>query len=124
ISANATQICAGGTVQFTTPASGPNYVYNWSFPGGSPASATTQSVTVTYAAAGTMTATLTVTDTTNGNFSTNTQVVYVVACAPILGHCTKWVFPSGAGLDFASGVPVAFGGTQSFNGEAAGVMSD
>lgn len=124
ILANPSQVCAGGTVAFTTPASGPGYTYNWQFPGGAPASATTQSVNVTYASAGTVTATLTVTDTTNGNFSTNAQTIYVIACSSILSHCTNWVFSSGCQLSFATGVPVAVGGRQNGFGEAAGQMSD
>ncbi len=124
ITVTPSQVCAGSPVQFSTPASNPNYVYSWSFPGGTPSSGATQTVNVTYPAAGTMNATLTVTDTTNGNFSTNTQTVYVVACTPIAGHCTNWVFSSGAALSFATGVPVAFGGTQNTFGEPAAAMSN
>jgi len=124
IVANPSQVCAGGTVAFTTPASGAGYTYNWTFPGGTPASANTQSVpSVTFPTAGPVNVTLTVTDTNNNNFSTNTQTIYVLACGPILGHCTNWVFSSGARLDFSTGIPVPVLGTQNGFGEAAGMMS-
>ena len=123
ITASPAQLCAGGTVQFSTPASGAGYTYAWSFPGGSPASAATQSPTVTYATPGTYGATLTVTDASS-NFSTNTTLVYVKACAPILSHCTNWVFSSKAAVSFATGTPVAFAGTQNTMPEPAATMSD
>ena len=123
ILANPSQLCAGGAVQFSTPASGAGYTYAWSFPGGTPSTASTQNATVTYPVAGTQTVTLTVTDG-GSNFSTNTATVYVNACAPIQNSCTNWVFGYGCALSFATGVPVAFGGTLNTSAEPAAMMSD
>jgi PKD repeat protein len=123
IVANPTQLCAGGTVQFSTPASGAGYTYAWSFPGGAPSSASTQNASSNYAVAGTYIVTLTVTDG-GSNFSTNTATIYVNACSPIQNSCTNWVFGSGCALSFATGVPVAFGGTLNGSPEPAAMISN
>jgi PKD repeat protein len=60
-SATRTSICPGGSTTFSSTVACCPSTFVWSFPGGSPASATTQNPgAVTYAAAGTYTATLTV----------------------------------------------------------------
>ncbi|TPG67231.1 PKD domain-containing protein [Hymenobacter nivis] len=69
--ANRTRICPGGTVSFTSQTAFCPGTYAWSFPGGSPAAASTASATVSYAAAGTYVATLTV---SNGFGSTTSTV--------------------------------------------------
>ena len=123
IIATPSQLCAGGTVQFITPASGTGYTYAWSFPGGTPSSDTTQNPSVTYPTAGAWPVSLSVNDAyshTNSNFST----VYVTACAPIQNQCTNWVFGSHTAVSFATGVPIAFNGTQGNGVEAATSISD
>ena len=121
IVASSSQICAGGTVQFTTPSWG--WTFTWSFPGGTPSSDTTTSPTVTYPTAGAWPVTLTVTDG-GSNSNTNFSTIYVTACTPIQNACTNWVFGSHTAVSFASGVPVAFAGTQGAGMEAATTMSD
>ncbi len=123
ISANAAQTCAGTPVAVTTPAAGTGYTYAWSFPGGTPAGANTQSASVTYATPGAYPVTLTVTDG-GSNFSTNTVTVYANACSPILGPCTNWVFGFNSALSFATGAPVPVAGTQNTSSEPAATMSD
>lgn len=124
ISASPTQLCAGGTVQFNTPTPA-GYTYEWTFPGGVPASATTQSVSVNYPTSGTYVATLTVNDPSS-NFSTTNATIYVVNCTPITGPCANWVFGTNCRLNFATGMPVAVNGTQNggTNTEAAAQISD
>ncbi len=58
--ASRTRICPGGQVNFTSQSAYCPGTYIWSFPGGSPATATTASATVAYPTAGIYTATLTV----------------------------------------------------------------
>ena len=50
ISASQTSICAGQTIQFSSTSTGNPTAYSWSFPGGTPATSTSQSVAVSYAA--------------------------------------------------------------------------
>ena len=77
-SADASSICEGGTVNFTD-ASSPNITaWNWSFPGGVPATSTQQNPTVTYATSGTYDVSLTVTNSSGTQSITNTSVVTVV----------------------------------------------
>lgn len=117
-----TQLCAGGSVQFTTPASGAGWTYSWSFPGGTPSSANTQNASVTYPSAGAWTVSLTVTDGgTNSNTSFDT--LYVSSCTPIQNACTNWTFAQSCAVSFATGMPVAFTGAQCASFEAATTMS-
>lgn len=65
-SSNKTYICPGQSIQFTDLSDGDNLTYNWSFPGGTPASSTAQNPTIVYSAVGTYNVTLTVINA-NGN---------------------------------------------------------
>ncbi len=103
------QICAPDNITFGTPAAGSGYTYAWSFPGGSPSSATTQNPTVNYASPGVYPATLTVTDG-GSNSSTNSVTIYARACTPITGPCTQWVLPGNAGFDWSTGTPIPVSG--------------
>ena len=123
IIATPSQLCAGGTVAFSTPASGGGYTYAWSFPGGVPSSASTQAANVTYPTPGPQVVTLTVTDG-GSNFSTNTTTIFVNACSPIQNSCTNWVFGYGCALSFATGVPVPVSGRLNVSGEPGAQMSD
>jgi gliding motility-associated-like protein len=80
ITASATSVCIGTAVNFTDASTGTPTSWAWTFPGGSPATASTQNVTgVTWAAAGTYTVTLTA---TNANGSNGTTIVITVNPAP------------------------------------------
>lgn len=123
ISVSRGQICAPDSVTFTTPAAGAGYTYAWSFPGGTPSSASTQSAVVSYPAAGVYPATLTVTDG-GSNSSTNSVQVYARACTPITGPCTNWVLPNNAGFDWSTGIPVAVSGRSVIGAEPASAVSN
>ncbi|MCC6653087.1 MAG: PKD domain-containing protein, partial [Candidatus Eisenbacteria bacterium] len=123
ISASRGQICAPDAVQFTTPASGAGYTYAWSFPGGTPASATTQNASTTYSTPGVYPVTLTVTDG-GSNSSTNSTTIYARSCTPITGPCTNWVLPNSAGFDWSTGVPVPVTGRSVTGAEPASSVSD
>lgn len=123
ITVSGTQVCAGAPVKFNTPAAGAGYTYAWSFPGGSPASAVTESTVVSYAVPGIYPVTLTVTDG-GSNSSTNSVVVYASACTPILNQCTHWVFPGHNELSFATGAPVALAGRIDGSSEPGAMISD
>jgi PKD repeat protein len=117
------QICAPDAVTFGTPASGAGYTYAWSFPGGTPSSATTQNVVVNYAAPGVYPAALTVTDG-GSNSSTNSTTIYARSCTPIVGPCTNWVLPNNAGFDWSTGTPVPVPGRSVVGAEPASSTSD
>ncbi len=79
-SATDTNICVGQAIDFTDLSGGAPTSWSWTFPGGAPASATTQNVTgVTWATAGTYTVTLTATNT---NGSSNATLVVTVNPLP------------------------------------------
>ncbi len=117
------QICPPDTVTFTTPAAGPGWTYAWSFPGGTPASASTQSAVVSYASPGVYPATLTVTDG-GASSSTNSAQVNARVCTPILGPCTNWVLPDSVGISWATGAPVSVAGRSVAGPEASAAVSD
>lgn len=80
-----TNVGSCGTYTFSntstaSPASVTMTGYNWSFPGGNPASATTPTATVTYPNAGTYTVTLTV--TCSAGCTASTQTVITVTSLP------------------------------------------
>lgn len=76
--ASATSVCAGTPVNFTSTSSGSPTSWTWTFPSGTPASATTQNVTgVVWNTAGTYTVTHTATNV-NGT-GTQTTVITVLA---------------------------------------------
>ncbi|MFN0202142.1 MAG: M43 family zinc metalloprotease, partial [Bacteroidia bacterium] len=76
---NPAQPCAGASAQFTNTSTGAPTTYTWSFPGGAPATASTQNASTTYATAGTYTVTLTVANAQGSN-STN-QTIIVKDCS-------------------------------------------
>ncbi len=117
------QLCSGGTVQATTTAQAAGMTYAWSFPGGTPAAAATQSASTTYPTPGVYPVTLTVTTAANAS-ATNTKSVYVLACTPIANTCTNWTFGLNQGLSFATGAPVAVAGRIPAAIEAGTTMSD
>jgi PKD repeat protein len=77
-----TTICAGQSVNFTDLSSNAPTSWNWTFPGGTPASSTAQNPVVTYAAGGTYTVTLSATNGFGTNTSTATNYITVSNCPP------------------------------------------
>ena len=75
-----TQVCPGNTVSFIDSSIGVNLTYNWTFPGGMPATSTLQNPVVTYNTAGTYPVTLQI---SNGfNTSTITTANYINVGTP------------------------------------------
>ena len=75
-SANPTQLCAGSSTTFIDQSLGSPTSWNWTFPGGSPASFSGQNPpAITYAASGMYDVSLTVSD--GSNFDTQTQTNYI-----------------------------------------------
>jgi PKD repeat protein len=108
------KLCAGNNVSFTD--SSVNALsWSWSFPGGTPATATTQNVTVSYATAGNYTAVLT---TTNATGSSSTQIAITVDSipAPVItgnGSLLSTSAPAGSTFQwFLNGAPIT-GATDS-----------
>lgn len=108
IQVDAQQACTGQQVKFSTVSSADQY--DWSFPGGTPASATGAGPhVVTYASPGVFDAALTTDNAagTDPRSLTKQGLVYVTACAPIASSQGNWYFGKQAGLSFATGQPVA-----------------
>src|SRR5690606_22446964 len=89
--ADATSICAGESVEFTDLSLGTIIDWEWTFPGGSPATSAIQNPTVTYANAGTYDVTLTVSDGVNDETVTFTNYITVNALP-----ATPTITPSGS----------------------------
>lgn len=92
-----TTVCAGSTVTFTAPANDYPVTYNWSFPGGSPATSTVANPVVTYATAGTHVATLTTSSATS-SATNSTQIAVNAVPNPTFNYaansyCTNFVNP-------------------------------
>ena len=109
-------IVTGGSVNFQGSGSDPDnnlpLTYAWTFPGGSPASSTTQNPgAVTYAAAGTFTASLLVRDSLNLASTTVTRTITVTAVAnqpPVATVSAP-----------AANVSIVAGGTVNFQGSGS-----
>ncbi len=82
-------ICPGSTVQFRDASLFTPTSYQWSFPGGSPASSTDANPTVTYATAGTYGATLTVTNAAGTASRTLSNVVTVSSAVPVANFTAR-----------------------------------
>lgn len=76
------QICAGSTVTFTDQSwNGDPTQWNWTFQGGSPASATNANPTITYNTPGVYDVTLVASNATGSDTETKTSLVYVSGAA-------------------------------------------
>jgi PKD repeat protein len=78
-----TSICAGQTVAYSDQSSSNITAWNWSFPGGSPATSTQANPLVSYPNAGTYSVTLQVTNANGTNSTTSTNYVSVNALPAI-----------------------------------------
>ncbi|TPG72344.1 PKD domain-containing protein [Hymenobacter nivis] len=88
-SATAAALCPGSTVQFTDASLLSPTAWNWSFPGGTPATSTVQNPVVTYPTAGTYAATLTVTNATGTATRTTAAVVTVSGALPVANFTAR-----------------------------------
>ena len=85
--ASTTTGCAALTVQFTDLSSGNTTAWNWTFPGGTPATSTAQNPTVVYSTPGVYDVTL-VASTTAGS-STYTQPAFITVLGPPMASFTS-----------------------------------
>ncbi|MCF8423246.1 MAG: S8 family serine peptidase [Bacteroidia bacterium] len=99
--ATAATKCVGSAISISDASTNSPTSYNWSFPGGSPATATTQSASVTYTAAGTYTITHTSTNA-SGTSVPVTQTISVSANPNITANSVS-VCPGVAAVISASG---------------------
>ncbi|PWL31356.1 MAG: hypothetical protein DCO96_03945 [Fluviicola sp. XM-24bin1] len=76
-SSNTTAVCEGGSVDFTDLSTANITAWNWTFPGGTPATSTQQNPTVTYNTSGTYDVTLEVTNSFGTTTTTTTSAVVV-----------------------------------------------
>lgn len=75
--ANATTVCLGNSIQFTSTSTGNPTSYSWTFQGGTPATSTVQNPTISYAAAGTYNVSLTVSNANGSNTKTTNAYITV-----------------------------------------------
>ncbi|NUQ14793.1 MAG: PKD domain-containing protein [Flavobacteriales bacterium] len=94
------EVCAGGTVQFTDISYHGATTWEWTFPGGTPASSTDQNPTVTYATPGLYPVTLVA---GNGNDQVSTQVNDYMMVMPATGLAV----PYSEGFESATTMPNA-----------------
>lgn len=86
---NNNTICEGQTVTFTDQSASNITGWNWSFPGGNPATSTIQNPTVTYPTSGNYDVTLQVTNSQGNNSSTQTNAITVNATPSIAVNATQ-----------------------------------
>jgi gliding motility-associated-like protein len=107
-----TNICPGQTINFTDLSSGmiSGSSWQWTFPGGIPASSTLKNSSVVYSTAGTYAVTLSVTNPFGNNALTKTAYIIVAAPAAILSGSAT--IPAGGTaflrVDFTGASPWAF----------------
>jgi hypothetical protein len=88
-SSNTNSICVGQTVNFTDQSTPSITAWNWSFPGGTPATSTVQNPTVTYNTAGIYNVTLQVTNANGTNSITQNNYVTVVALPNVVATASS-----------------------------------
>lgn len=79
-----TAICVGSSVAFTDTSDNAPSVWNWSFPGGTPATSTAQNPTVQYNTPGTYSVTLIATNFNGSNTKTITDYITVTVVPTVL----------------------------------------
>ncbi|MEI7663196.1 MAG: PKD domain-containing protein [Bacteroidota bacterium] len=113
-SANVTNIAPGGQVQFTDLSAGGPTAWQWSFPGGTPASSTLQTPPpITYSTAGQYTVTLTITCPWGTDSEVKTNYIVVNASAAPVANFTANVTVITAGgqvsfSDLSTGNPTTW----------------
>lgn len=85
MSANTDQVCAGSTVSYTDASTNNPTSWNWSFPGGTPATSTAQNPTVTYNTPGNYNVTLSATNAYGTTSETFSNAVTVNAIPTVSG---------------------------------------
>ncbi len=103
------EVCEGGDVQFNDLSTGNVTSWQWSFPGGDPASSTEQNPIVTYNSTGSYDVTLIVSDGTNSDEITKTNYIKV-AYQPVTPAT-----PEGPTEVITSNTPFSFYETSSVN---------
>jgi PKD repeat protein len=86
---NSTSICPGTAVTFTDQSTNSPATWNWSFPGGTPATSTAQNPTVTYASPGTFNVTLIATNVTGADTIAQPNLITVNAVPQLSGTATN-----------------------------------
>ncbi|RZJ66361.1 MAG: PKD domain-containing protein [Flavobacterium sp.] len=81
--ASTTTLCQGNSVTFTDTSTNVPAAWNWSFPGGTPATSTVQNPTITYNTPGTYSATLIATNYNGSNTETKTDFIVVTVIPAI-----------------------------------------
>ncbi|MBN2172894.1 MAG: PKD domain-containing protein [Bacteroidales bacterium] len=139
-SADNTSVCSGSSVTFTDNSSGPPTTWNWSFPGGTPSSASGQGPhNITYNTPGTYNVSLTVGDGVDTDTETKTGYITVqniiadfvgTPTTVIVGNsvtftnlsdCSptswNWSFPGGTPSSYSGANPpaITYNSTGSFN---------
>ncbi len=116
-------ICAGNQATFSNPLPGNTATaYQWTFAGGLPSSANTNTATITYSQPGNYKVILTVRD--GVNVRTDSLQLNVLECKPdsSMLYMSNWYFGNYGSIDFSSGHPiqtkVAFN-NKSIHGELA-----
>lgn len=80
-SADVTTACTNVPVNFTSTSTGNPSTYNWSFPGGTPATSTAMNPSVTYTAPGTYSVTLSVTNPFGSDTEVKSNYIVISNCA-------------------------------------------
>ncbi|MCX6235458.1 MAG: PKD domain-containing protein [Bacteroidetes bacterium] len=144
-SATPTMVCAGGTVNYTDNSLGNITQWQWTFPGGTPATSNLENPTIIYNTAGTYDATLSITDgysddeITKTNFITvgnavpttpsqpegtdqlcknPTNTTYSTTPVPQAAYYNWKIVPSTAGLATGTGSTITINWVNAFTGTA------
>ena len=117
------QVCTGQGIGFMAGSGAATY--NWSFPGGLPASAVgTYSPTgITYAAPGTYSVSLNITDALGNTYFSSLQV-FVSACTSYTGNKANWYFGTNSSVSFSTGIAVAQNPSSINTDEMSAAVSD
>ncbi len=117
------QVCTNQALGFIAGSGATTY--NWSFPGGTPSSATgtNHPTGISYAAPGTYNVSLNITDGSGNNYSSTLQI-YVSACTPYSGNKANWYFGYNSSVSFATGIAVAQNPSSIHTDEASAAISD
>lgn len=119
---NSMQLCAGNTIGFTSVAGANSY--QWTFPGGTPATSTTANPTgIIFATPGVYNITLQITDINNNTFQATHQL-FVTTCTPYTGNRAHWYFGVNCSMNFSTGVGVSQAPSSISAGEASAAISD